>query len=290
VEARPGTWRAATSVAVGEVFYGHGRMGLGFSTLNHSSMFGVGPALAEQVWAAADAGFDLVALDIFSLRATIAAGDLAELAAVIADCEVEVLDICALGLGSNASTWDRERTELVAAAQVLRPRHVMVRFDGAVDAVAIERVRRVAAELAPVGARVVVEPSPLSVVASLGHGREVLAEAGVEGFGLVVDSWHHHVAGWTPADLADAVDLIAYVQTADGVEPAGADLMEQTLHHRRQPGTGTFDLAGFVDALDAAGYAGPWCTEVLDAGGRAEPVEVFAARSHRHLTALGVPT
>ena len=83
----------AGSAPVGGVLYPRREMGLGLSTLNHSTMFGHQTALADQVRAAADAGFDLVALDIFSLRATIADGGLDALAAHIDDVGVDGSEI-----------------------------------------------------------------------------------------------------------------------------------------------------------------------------------------------------
>jgi sugar phosphate isomerase/epimerase len=260
-------------------------MALGFSTLNHSTMFGLDTGLLEQVRAAADSGFELIALDIFSLRATIADGGLADLAALVDELGIELLDVCALSIGRDTETWSTELAE-VAAARVLRPRHLMVRFDAPIDATRIGQVRRTAAELADAGVTLVVEPSPLSNVESLVRGRELLADMGVDGCGLVVDSWHFFVSGTPWSELAAAIPDIAYVQIADGLVADGADLMDQTLHHRRQPGDGEFDLARFVHALTDGGYRGPWCAEVLDRHERTQPVDEFAARTHRHLTAL----
>jgi sugar phosphate isomerase/epimerase len=261
-------------------------MALGFSTLNHSTMFGLDTGLLEQVRAAADSGFELIALDIFSLRATIADGGLADLAALVDELGIEMLDVCALSIGRDTETWSTELAEVAAAARVLRPRHLMVRFDAPIDATRIGQVRRTAAELADAGVTLVVEPSPLSNVESLVRGRELLADMGVDGCGLVVDSWHFFVSGTPWSELAAAIPDIAYVQIADGLVADGADLMDQTLHHRRQPGDGEFDLARFVRALTDGGYRGPWCAEVLDRHERSHPVEEFAARTHRHLAAL----
>lgn len=261
-------------------------MALGFSTLNHSTMFGHDTGLAEQVRAAAATGFDLVALDIFSLRATIADGGLDDLAALVDDLGMEVLDVCALSIGPDAETWSTELADVVASARTLQPRHVMVRMDAPIDAATIGRIRRTAAELADAGVAVVVEPSPLSVVHSIARGGELLADVGVDGVGLVVDSWHFFVSAAPWTELAAAISDIAYVQIADGVQPGGADLMEQTLHHRRQPGDGEFDLAALVHALTDAGYRGPWCAEVLDQEERRHPMTDFAARSHDRLAAL----
>lgn len=265
-------------------------MTLGFSTLNHSPMFGQSPGLAEQVRAAAASGFELVAIDIFSLRASIAEGGLADLAAVIDDVGVEVLDVCALSVSPDPEIWSTELAEVVASARILRPRHVMVRLDAPIDTTTIGQLRRAAAELTDVGAGLVVEPSPLSVVHSIARGRELLVEVGVDGLGLVVDSWHFFVSATPWSDLAAAIADTAYVQIADGVRPGGTDLMDQTLHHRRQPGDGEFDLRALVGALTDAGYRGPWCAEVLDDGQRTQPVAAFAARTYSSLAALCAPS
>ena len=82
--------------------------------------------------------------------------------------------------------------------------------------------------------------------------------------------------------------LILAVQINDGPGRAEDDLLEATLHHRRLPGQGDFDLVGYLGALREAGVVAPVGVEVFSD-------ELHAARSRcrrpagrrRHPTAPG---
>lgn len=260
-------------------------MALGFSTLNHSTMFGLPNQLADQVRAAAAAGFDAVALDIFSLRATVAEGGLADLAAALDDTGLAVLDVCALSLSSDEAVFRAELDELLAVADRVRPQHVMIRFES-LDTTAIDRARHVGRALSGAGVTLVVEPSPVGTVGTLSQALRLVRDVRLDGFGIVLDSWHVFVGGYTFADVAAVVPHLAYVQIADGTPPGDRDPVAQTMHHRRQPAEGTFDLGRLVEVLDAEGFTGPWCTEVLDERDRAGSVDAFARTSYRRLVDL----
>ena len=57
--------------------------------------------------------------------------------------------------------------------------------------------------------------------------------------------------------------LVKGVQLNDGPLAPEADLMEATLHDRRLPGDGEFDLTGLVAVLDAIGADVPYGVEVF---------------------------
>jgi sugar phosphate isomerase/epimerase len=94
--------------------------------------------------------------------------------------------------------------------------------------------------------------------------------------GLLVDAWH---VQRTPGALAAlrAIDRtpVLGVQLSDGPrEPAGPYL-DETMHRRRVPGEGDFDLVGLLHLLWARGVAAPLGVEVLsDALGAVPPAEV----------------
>jgi len=80
-----------------------------------------------------------------------------------------------------------------------------------------------------------------------------------EGVGVLVDSWHWHLAGGTAADIAEIRGLIAHVHVADV-----PDLSPDTLRddERVLPGEGVVDFDAFVGALAASGYEGMVAPEV----------------------------
>ena len=53
------------------------------------------------------------------------------------------------------------------------------------------------------------------------------------------------------------------VQLNDGPLAPETDLVEATLHERRLPGDGEFDLTGLVSVLDAIGADAPYGVEVF---------------------------
>jgi sugar phosphate isomerase/epimerase len=65
----------------------------------------------------------------------------------------------------------------------------------------------------------------------------------------------------------------------DGTLEAPWSLHEDTINHRRFCGEGEFDVKGFVDCLQKAGYQGPWGIEVLSAELRNRPLEELATRA-----------
>ncbi len=79
------------------------------------------------------------------------------------------------------------------------------------------------------------------------------------GVGLLVDSWHWHLAGSSPEEIAAAGERIAHVHLAD-VPEAPPESLRDT--ERLLPGEGIVDLRAFLGAVRDAGYAGPVSPEV----------------------------
>jgi sugar phosphate isomerase/epimerase len=71
------------------------------------------------------------------------------------------------------------------------------------------------------------------------------------------------------------------VELNDGTFHSPWSLHEDTINHRRLCGEGEFDVRGFVQGLQRAGYAGPWGIEVLSAELRTLPLEELTTRSFR---------
>jgi sugar phosphate isomerase/epimerase len=58
------------------------------------------------------------------------------------------------------------------------------------------------------------------------------------------------------------------------------DMVDETINHRRLPGEGEFDVAGYVEACRNHGYGGPWGVEVLSAELRKLPIEEEFRRAY----------
>lgn len=79
------------------------------------------------------------------------------------------------------------------------------------------------------------------------------------GVGLLVDSWHWHLAGSTPEEIVAAGERILHVHLAD-VPDASAESLRDT--ERALPGEGLVDFEAFLGAVETAGYSGPASPEV----------------------------
>jgi sugar phosphate isomerase/epimerase len=92
--------------------------------------------------------------------------------------------------------------------------------------------------------------------------------------GLAIDTWHMVKLGITPAQLRRIpAEYLSWVELSDGQLTSMADLSEETLNHRKLPGDGEFDMAGYIDACRDVGYRGPWGVEVLSAELRCLPID-----------------
>jgi sugar phosphate isomerase/epimerase len=57
-------------------------------------------------------------------------------------------------------------------------------------------------------------------------------------------------------------------------------VIDETVNHRRLPGEGEFDLAGYIRVCREHGYAGPWGVEVLSEELRNQPLDVIFRRAY----------
>lgn len=117
---------------------------------------------------------------------------------------------------------------------------------------------------------------------SIGEARDLIAGVGRPNIGLILDTYHWYTAGESAADLAGLTDAdIVSVDINDARDDRERD--EQMDLDRRLPGaTGVIDLAGFMDAVHAAGYTGPVKVEPFMKSLAEQPVDdVLADVSQR---------
>ena len=218
-----------------------------------------GPAHADRVRAAAAAGFDAV-----EMWGT-AEKDVPAIAQALADTGVSMTAVLAEPRTNFALPWETMDAFFegldrgVEAARTLGcPRIVLqsgVGFGGAkrsvnhdrlagIYAQAVERVQGsgVALVLEPVNTRV---DHPGTLLDFTADAVLVARAVGSESFGVLYDLYHSLTQGEDPvAELANAGDLVHYVQVAD---VAG----------RGEPGSGDVDWAARLADLRTAGYDGP---------------------------------
>jgi sugar phosphate isomerase/epimerase len=116
---------------------------------------------------------------------------------------------------------------------------------------------------APLGLLVHLEPWPGSRL-DLDAAVAVVRAAARPNGGLLADSWHLARGGdWTARlDAAVGVPVVA-VQMSDGPLAQSGEYLDETMHRRRVPGDGEFDLTGFIRLLDRHRSRAPIGVEVL---------------------------
>jgi 4-hydroxyphenylpyruvate dioxygenase len=106
---------------------------------------------------------------------------------------------------------------------------------------------------------------------------EVVQLAGNPNLGLILDSFHTLIRpdDWSSLALLPGSE-IAFVQVGDA-KRIEADYLTQRRHHSRLPGDGDLDVADFVHAVTATGYAGPLSLEIFNETSPETPMAVAAA-------------
>ena len=141
------------------------------------------------------------------------------------------------------------------------------------DALAAAQLRQLAGEAAEHGIRVAYEALAWGRhVADYEHAWRIVAAADHPALGVCLDSFHVLSRGSDPSGIrAIPGDKLFFLQLADAPYLA-MDVLQWSRHYRCFPGQGSFDLAGFVGHVLAAGYRGPLSLEVFnDVFRRADP-------------------
>ncbi len=170
---------------------------------------------------------------------------------------------------------DAIRRQLFEAAALLGAHHIKVGNIFGVPVVHERLVESFGALCADAASQheapIAYELMPFDVNAdSLQKAISIVVGAGASNGGLALDTWHLGKLGVEPVELRTIpAQYVTYAELSDGMRENRADLMEETTSHRRLPGEGEFDLAGYIDVLLDLGYRGPWGVEVLSADLRA---------------------
>lgn len=243
---------------------------------------------AERVEAAAAAGFTgigLVHADLTHVAGTIG---LAEMRRILDGCGIRHVELEFIQSwfadGELGRQADVVRRDLFGAAEALGARDVKIAPEYDVETIDIDHMAEAFADVCrqgrEAGTAVAIEVMPFSNVATLATGRAIVERAGAANGGLLLDIWHVVRGGIPYAEVAALPPgMIVSVELDDAAaEPVGS-LFEDTIHHRLLCGEGAFDVPGFIAAVEAAGYDGPYGVEIISAVERALPVAEAARRA-----------
>lgn len=112
---------------------------------------------------------------------------------------------------------------------------------------------------------------------------EIVRRASHQAVGLILDSFHV-LARRTDLSALHSIpgDRIAFVQIADA-PMLSLDYLSWARHWRCMPGQGDFDLAAFMEALEATGYRGHLSLEIFNDRFRAASARTVALDGRRSL-------
>ncbi|MBT0770872.1 sugar phosphate isomerase/epimerase [Kineosporia sp. J2-2] len=152
-----------------------------------------------------------------------------------------------------------------------------------------QQFRRLCTRAADHGVRIALEFMPYSTLPRLSAARELIAAAGCDNAGLMLDAWHWHRSGGTLDDLRTlAPSEVFAVQLCDATATPHADLRHEGRHGRLLPGEGVVDIAGFLATLGEIGVDLPLAVEVLsDELDARHPVEAARAAAQSVISLTG---
>jgi len=239
--------------------------------LSHFSIRHAG--FADRVQAAAAAGYVGIGLYLIEYERLLAAGHTdAELRALLEDSGQTVTEFEAIrGWASSGDAHAkclRHLETIDRMAEALGPAHhvqVIGPYEGSPDDAAAG-FAMVCDRLAQHGMTAALEYFPeMSNIADVTTAWQIVSMAGRANGGLCVDSWHHFRTGDTFADLLRIPGAaVVGVQINDGpLRRVVPDYYTECTSYRLIPGTGEFDLVGFVRTLDAMGVTVPFEVEVI---------------------------
>jgi len=255
---------------------------ISLATLNHSPLHGLPTEWEAHLDAAAAAGFDSIAPDVFWLREIEKEGiALEEIARGLSARSLGCMEIAGIAIGEPDNT-NAELEEQLRYAEVLGAEFVNARVVSPIDEEVVEVARQCAEAFAAVGTRLALEFSAGTKLNSVSGARAFAEQIAVAGVGVTLDTWHFFLrpdgVEW---DALEALpeSVFANVQLSDGVPYSEGEFGVATMDRRRLPGEGEFDLEGCKARLTNRGLDLPVVVEVLNAQEREKPIEDFAQRA-----------
>ena len=187
--------------------------------------------------------------------------------------------------GERKSQSDIRKKLLLDAGEVLRAHHVKVGdffHEKAPMSHVIESFASLCAEATARGTKIGFELMPFAMIDSLQDSLKLVEGAGAANGGICLDTWHI-VKLKVPFDEVQRIQAqyITSVELNDGTFECPWSLHEDTVNHRRLCGEGEFDVASFIQAVQEAGYDGPWGIEVLSEDLRKWPLNRLTAEAFR---------
>ncbi|MGE4432304.1 MAG: sugar phosphate isomerase/epimerase family protein [Sphingobium sp.] len=241
----------------------------------------------ERASAAVRAGYCGMGVTHFDLLNDVAEYGYPRLRRIIQDTGLRRLEFDAIHswFGEDAASGQALATSMLQAAGELGAD--VVKIVGSLDGSTrpIEELRDnfavIAEQAKSVDTMLGLEIMPQSNICDVQSALDVIGDA--PNAGLTLDIWHVTRRGIAYESLKSIpVHRIASVELNDGAAEPQGDFLYDMTNHRQLCGTGSFDIAGYLDAIMSTGYSGYYSVEILSGELRALPLDVMASLSFRH--------
>lgn len=188
--------------------------------------------------------------------------------------------------GKERVASDKYRHEILTAAQALGAETIKV--GPSIQETRQADVPRMAdafaglcQDAAPYGVNIAFEFLPFSNVSQIDTALAIVEGANQPNGGLLLDIWHIKRGGMGFEEIRKVpLRFIKAVEVNDASSKPLPSLFEDSTHHRRLCGEGDLDVPAFLQAIQEAGYRGPYGVEVLSREFRQRPLEEMARESY----------
>lgn len=223
--------------------------------------------LQQRVEAASKAGWKGIGLVLSDLQATLENNSLATIRQLFKDNDIKYFELEILLdwylTGEDRKVSDYERSKMIELGAELGMCNLKIGakpFENSPNSLEnmAEEFSKLCKEVAQVNANVALEIMPFSRLATLEDGLKVV-DTGDSNGGLCLDIWHlargnidFEKISMVPAHLIKSVEL------NDAAEEIQGDLFNDSTHHRKLCGQGSYDIPLFLNEIKKAGFNQPY--------------------------------
>lgn len=241
--------------------------------------------------AASAAGYRGIGVSGYDLDASIARYGCRDMRAILDDNGLEFFEVECLtdwfASGDARQVSDKMRKTWLDTAADLGTDHFKVVGDLKGSGISYEKMaddfREFCVAARPFGAYVSLEIFPEANINTIAKGQQLMDMvdmASTPNGGLLIDIWHMTRPGIPYQEIAALpAAYIAHVELDDAAATMEGSYFEDTSFRRLLPGEGSFDVPGFLSAIDATGYRGVFGVEILSETMRSLEPEEAAKRS-----------
>lgn len=220
--------------------------------------------LQQRVEAASKAGWKGIGLVLSDLQATLAQNSIATIRQLFKDNDIKYFELEILldwyldGEARNVSDYERSKMIELGAELGMCNLKVGARpFENSPNTLEnmSDEFSKLCKQVAQVNANVALEIMPFSRLATLEDGLKVVDTGDANG-GLCLDIWHlargnidFEKISMVPTHLLKSVEL------NDAAEDIQGDLFNDSTHHRKLCGEGSFDIPLFLNEIKKAGFS-----------------------------------